>query len=109
MIVDLKRSLDLTLLSKSGAMFISDDLFKSKLTSYWAMGIAGNLLLLSCGCLCAFVSINLSRVEKQSLDPFGLRNQQTCPYTNIQVLGPLDFDVSHVSTSYLKNSDIHFS
>ena len=94
MIVDLKRSLDLTLLSKSGAMFISDDLFKSKLTSYWAMSIAGNLLLLSCGCLCAFVSINLSRVEKQSLDPFGLRNQQTCPYTNIQVLGLLNFDVT---------------
>ena len=88
----------------SGAIFIADDLFKSKLTSYWAMSKAGNLLLLSCGCLCAFVSINLSRVEKQSLDPFGLRNQQTCPYTNIQVLGLLNFDVSGLST-YLNNSE----
>ena len=88
----------------SGAIFIAEDLGKSKLTSYWAMSIAGNLLLLSCGCLCAFVSINLSRVEKQSLDPFGLRNQQTCPYTNIQVLGLLNFDVSGLST-YLNISD----
>ena len=28
----------------------------------WAMGKAGNLLLMSCGCLCAFVSINLLAV-----------------------------------------------
>ena len=52
---------------------------------------------------------SFSCVEKQSLDPFGLQNQQTCPYTNIQVLGLFNFDVSDISTSYLKNSDIHIS
>ena len=58
------------LLLLAGAIFISDDLVKSKLTSYRAMGIAGNLLLLSCGCLCAFVSINLLAVQKSNLQIF---------------------------------------
>ena len=91
---------------------ISDDLVKSKLTYYRAMG-NGHSWKLATVELWMFVRFrfhqSFSCVEKQSLDPFGLRNQQTCPYTNIQVLGLHNFDVLDLSTSYLKNSDIHSS
>ena len=71
------------LLLLAGAIFISDDLVKSKLTYYRAMG-NGHSWKLATVELWMFVRFrfhqSFSCVEKQSLDPFGLRNQQTCPY-----------------------------